>query len=314
MLHKRIPLATPLVIYIEPSGYCNLRCQFCPHGIGNEKMFKKDLMSINLFKKSIDGLSIFPDKIKLLRICGNGEPLMNKNITKMLQYAQEKKIAEKIELVTNGLLLTIDLIKNLPRFLDRIIVSIEGLCAEDYQRISGANINFQSFLDKLAVLYTHKNKCKIHIKIHNKAVSTTYKKTMFFKIFRGFCDEIDIENLVPMWPQFKTFFSKKNKFRWGGNVIKRRVCAQIFKGMQVQANGEVVPCCVDWNRVNMIGDINQNSLFEIWNGEKLKKLQIKHLIGDKSKIEPCKDCSMNDYCEIDNIDLHAKECLKRLKQ
>ena len=97
-------------------------------------------------------------------------------------------------------------------------------------------------------------------------------------------------------------------------VTKRRICAQIFKGIQVQADGEVVPCCVDWERVNVLGNINKNSLFEIWNGERLRKLWIKHLNGNKGKLEPCKDCTMNDYCEVDNIDLHAEECIQRLRR
>ena len=98
---------------------------------------------------------------------------------------------------------------------------------------------------------------------------------------------------------------------WG--PVKHYICPQIFKGVQVQADGEVVPCCVDWKRVNVLGNIKVDSLYEIWNSEKLRRLQIEHLVGNKSKIEPCKDCTMNDYCEVDNIDPYAKECLKRLR-
>lgn len=132
-------------------------------------------------------------------------------------------------------------------------------------------------------------------------------------MFSDQCDEIYIENLVSMWPQFDTAYSI-NEFRFGGGVTKRRVCVQIFKSVQVQANGEVLPCCVDWRRVNVIGNINKNSLFEIWNSEKLRKLQIEHLKGNKSKIQPCKDCTMNDYCDPDNIDQYAEEYIQRLRR
>jgi radical SAM protein with 4Fe4S-binding SPASM domain len=309
-LQKHIPLTTPLVVYIEASGYCNLQCAFCPHG-SKEKTFKKDFMSVKLFKKLINDLSAFPDKIKLLRFCGNGDSLMNKDIVKMTQYAKEQKIAQKMEMITNGTLLTTDLIKNLPRFLDRIICSLEGLSADDYQRICNTKINFQNLLNNSAALYACKGKCKIHIKIHNEAVSSESKKTMFFNMFSGLCDEIYIENLVPMWPQFNTAYST-NEFRFGGGATKRQVCPQIFKSVQVQADGEILPCCVDWRRVNVLGNINKNSLFEIWNGEKLRKLQMEHLKGNKSKIQPCKDCTMNDYCEVDNIDSYAEKCMQRL--
>jgi len=305
-LQERIPLATPLVVYIESSGYCNLRCIFCPHGVKGTTL-KKDFMSVNLSKKLIDDLSVFPDKIELLRFCGTGDSLMNKNILEILQYAKEQKVAKRMELITNGILLTDDLIKNLPRFLDRIIISIEGLSSEEYQRITRTNINFQNLLNNLSTLYIHKGRCMIHIKANNEAVLSKSKKKTFFNMFSNYCDEIYIENLVPMWPQLDApyFANFINEFRFGGQVAKRKVCPQIFKSLQVQADGEVLPCCVDWKRVNVLGDINKDSLFKIWNGKKLRKLQIEHLVGNKDKIEPCKDCRMNDYCELDDIDPYA---------
>ncbi|RLA97149.1 MAG: hypothetical protein DRG83_16350 [Deltaproteobacteria bacterium] len=311
ILHEQIPLSTPLVVYVELSGYCNFRCKFCPHGVGDQKKFKKSLMSNKLFRKLIDDLSVFPQKIKLLRICGNGEPLMNKDIIQMLQYPGIRKVVDKVELVTNGTLLNSSLIENLPRFLDRIIISVEGLSAQDYKRISDVTINFKEFLEKIAALYAAKGKCTLHIKIPSEAIKSNKDKEIFFDLFNDRCDEIYIENLVPMWPEYSIKHAKK-EFRWGGQISHRRVCPQIFKSVQVQADGEVVPCCVDWNRVNLIGDITKNSLFEIWNGEKIRALQIQHLMGNKNKIEPCNNCTMNDYCEIDDIDSHSQECLERL--
>ncbi|MFA4989761.1 MAG: radical SAM/SPASM domain-containing protein [Candidatus Omnitrophota bacterium] len=313
-LWEHIPLVTPWVIYIEPSGYCNLKCQFCPCGISREKL-KKDFMPFKIFKKIIDDLSGFPDKVKLLRICGNGEPLMNKDIIPLLEYAQKKEVAEKIEMLTNGILLTNELIDRLPQNLNRIIVSIEGLGPEDYERICGVRIDFASLLGKLDALYARRGNCKIHIKIHHKAVSSEKEKDIFFNLFSHRCNEIYVEKLVPMWPQLDSVHFT-NEFRWleAGAVHKRRVCVQIFKGMQVQANGEVVPCCVDWDRINVLGDVQSDSIPDIWNGARLRHLQMEHLSGNKPKLKPCKDCTMNDYCEFDNIDLHMQECKQRLRE
>jgi len=312
-LQERIPLATPLVIYIETSGYCNLKCVFCPHGIEG-KLLKKDYMSVKLSKKLIDELSVFPNKIKLLRFCGTGDSLMNKDIVEILRYAREQKIAEKIEMITNGILLNDNLIKILPSFLDRIIISIEGLSSKDYQHICKTDIDFQKLVDNIKSLYKNKGKCIMHIKIHNEATSSELKRTTFLNIFSDYCDEIYIEKLVPMWPQLNApyFANFTDEFRFGGQATKRKVCPQIFKSLQVQADGEILPCCVDWKRINVLGNINKDSLFEIWNGERLRKLQIGHLIGDKDKIEPCKDCRMNDYCELDNIDSYRDELYQHI--
>jgi cyclic pyranopterin phosphate synthase len=97
-LCKYIPLKTPFVIYIEPSGYCNLRCVFCPQ-TSKEKGMVRDMMTLKLWKKAIDDLLEFPEKIKLLRVCGNGEPLTNPHLVKMLHYANLSPKIERIELI-----------------------------------------------------------------------------------------------------------------------------------------------------------------------------------------------------------------------
>lgn len=310
LLHEAVPLATPLVLYVEPSGYCNLSCAFCPQGAATVGL-KKTMMSSDLFTKMIDDLADFPDRVKLLRVCGNGDPLTNRHIAEMVEYASNRDVAEKIELITNALLLTPELICCLPRYLTRLVCSIEGLSADDYLRICNTRVDFEKFLETLDALYAARGTCTIHIKIHHEAVSSQVAEERFFALFQDKCNEIFIEKLVPMWPQLTTAFSSQ-EFRWGDtSVTKRQVCAQIFKGIQVQADGEVVPCCVDWSRVNVIGNLYDTSLVEIWRGERLNKLQIEHLSGNKAMLEPCKDCSMNDFCEVDDLDDHANECLKR---
>ncbi|MFH1292380.1 MAG: radical SAM/SPASM domain-containing protein [bacterium] len=312
-LGENIPLATPLVVYVEPSGFCNLKCVFCPHGTDSDGL-KKDIMSFQTFKKMVDDLSEFEDKISLLRVCGNGDPLMSREIIEMMKYAKESGSIRRIELITNGLLLNTNLIENLPQFLDRIVISIEGLSPEDYLKICSVKMDFQKSLGNLKELYKKRKDCLMHIKIHNEAVKSEDKKEAFFRVFSNYCDEIYIENLVPLWPQLNTSHST-SKFRWGGGrTTRRQICAQIFKSVQVQADGEVVPCCVDWKRINVIGNIKEESLLEIWKGEKLRKLQIRHLSGDKIKTEPCKDCTTNDYSEVDNIDLFAEQCIQKINE
>lgn len=300
----------PLVVYVELSGYCNLKCNFCPHS--SEKQFKKGIMGWEMFKKMTDDLLAFPEKIKLLRICGNGEPLLNKDIIRMLSYSRSKGVADKIELVTNGLLLNDDLITRLPKYLDRIIISIEGLSGDDYWRISNVKVDFEKLISNITKLYENRCKTVIHIKINSEAITSDKSRGDFFSLFGDYCDEIYIENLVDLWPQINTAYGT-GRCRWGGDAIKHAVCVQIFKGLQVQSDGEVVPCCVDWLRVNIIGDIRDNTLSEIWRGEKLRKLQTQHLLGNKPALQPCKNCAMNDYCDSDNIDQYAAECLRRLQ-
>jgi radical SAM protein with 4Fe4S-binding SPASM domain len=311
-LHDVVPLKTPFVVYVEPSGACNLKCGFCPVGIDPAPL-KKNVMAFSLFTKMVDDIAAFPSKIKLLRVCGNGEPLVNKDIVRMLAYARERNIAERIEMISNGLLLTDRLIAELPQHLDRIIISIEGLSAAEYLSTCRTTVDFSRFADTLRALYKARGTCVVHLKIHHEAVRTDEALAAFKALVQDCSDEYYVEKLVPMWPELDSpHFTKE--FRWEETAVTpRAVCVQIFKGLQVQADGEVVPCCVDWKRVNVLGDIRHQSVSEIWNGERIRHLQRRHLSGLKPQLEPCRSCTMNDYCDYDNLDDHAAECLERIR-
>ena len=118
-----------------------------------------------------------------------------------------------------------------------------------------------------------------------------------------------------MWPEIQAEQSNMGLdagYRFGGNIVKRDVCVQIFKSMLINANGEVVPCCVDFKRVNIVGDVNDEALPEVWSGKRMRDLQIGHLSGKKNQLRPCSECTMNDYGDPDNIDMYVNDILKRI--
>ena len=63
-------------------------------------------MKFDLYKKCIDELALFGDQLKVLRFVGMGEPLLHKNIAEMVAYAVSRNVALRVELLTNGSLLT----------------------------------------------------------------------------------------------------------------------------------------------------------------------------------------------------------------
>lgn len=306
-LKEKIPLTTPYVVYIEPSGYCNFKCKFCHQYEQEEKMKElASLMAFSTIEKLVADLKKFDDKVKLIRICGQGEPLVNKKLGKYIKYLRESDVTEKIELITNGSLLKGKIIEDISKYVTRVVVSVEALDGEGYQELVGSEIKFSNIVDNVTKMYNNKGACTVHVKIPSISVESEEEKETFFETFKNISDEMNIEHIVPLWPEMN--ISSKlvpllgKKSRWDKDFQERQVCVQIFKGIQVCANGDVVPCCVDWERVNLLGNINATALDEIWIGHLLKDLQNEHLKGNKEKIRPCAGCTMNDYSEPDNID------------
>ena len=74
----------------------------------------------------------------MLKISGFGEPLINPNIVEIVKYIHEKNCSNRVALFTNGSLLTPELSRNLVKYLNHIVVSVNGINAEQIFRFTHA--------------------------------------------------------------------------------------------------------------------------------------------------------------------------------
>lgn len=113
-LQDVLPLKTPYSVFIDVCNACNFKCKFCAAQYAVERRgYGAQMMSFELFKKIIDGIEGFGERLRILRLYGNGEPLLNKDFPEMVSYAKDKKISNWIETVTNGSMLSPDLNRKL---------------------------------------------------------------------------------------------------------------------------------------------------------------------------------------------------------
>jgi radical SAM protein with 4Fe4S-binding SPASM domain len=73
-----------------------------------------------------------------------------------------------------------------------------------------------------------------------------------------------------------------------GNCHK--ACFDPWSNVIIRVDGTVVPCCTDFNGELTLGNINENTLEEIWNGEPAQSLRRAHLTGVNLP-EICRQCS-----------------------
>ena len=118
-LSKVLPLETPYAVAIDPCNACNFHCNFCAaQSDESHSILKRCIMDFTLYKKIIDDLCNMSERLKILRLNGNGEPLLNSNFCEMVKYAKNKNVANYIETITNGSKLTHKLNMDLADFND----------------------------------------------------------------------------------------------------------------------------------------------------------------------------------------------------
>jgi radical SAM protein with 4Fe4S-binding SPASM domain len=313
-LGSAVPLNSPLVVYMETTTYCNLECKFCPHYLSPNE-FQKGTMSFELFQKVCINLSRFTPQIKLLRFCGLGDSLFNKDIAKFVEFAVKNKVAQRYEMISNGILLSENNQNILSKYLDRLIISIEGLDNKEYLDFTNRKVDFESLVGKIKSFYNIPNRhARLHVKIHNSSVNSEEKIQKFHDIFSDISDEIYVENLINLWPNLISNLGINSGHRFvEDDPVNQKVCSQIFKSLQINHDGKVMPCCIDWKVENVMGDANHEDIIDIWNGKKIRELQIKHLLGKRTSFLPCSSCTMNELSDIDNIDNKASEILERVR-
>lgn len=297
-----LPLQTPFLIQIFPFYGCNLHCEYCLHSLPLMKrgnISQEKMMSWDLYKKCIDDIGAFPGKVKMLRFAGIGEPLLHKDISRMVQYAVACKVVERVDIVTNGLALNYELTDELVNSgLSMLRISINGLSSEEYLKHTGVSIDFDSFIDQIKYFYLHRGTTKVYIKIIDYLLQKPGNKQKFFEIFNNMCDEIAIECLTPSVQDFNmdknVRTNELSKTQGNTPIIETNICPQPFYMMQINPDGMIVPCC-SMEYPDYIGNASEMSVVDIWNSKKFNVFRFNMLSGVEQVNNVCKKCSLYQY-------------------
>jgi len=298
-LVEHVPLSTPFAITLAPSTACIFKCCYCPHSIPGTPFVKKNMMW-DTFTKIVEQIQEFDTKLKAIHIQGMGEPLINKDLPKMIAYIKERDIADQLNLITNGALLTKQYSLNLiASGLDTIKISLQGLTAEKYYETSRYRINMQKLIDDIAFLYKNKKKCQIYVKVADISLDEGDKEK-FFKTFTPISDRANLEYIRPMYDGIN--YEERNIVKTPGvNIYAQyhpsfEVCSMGFFMMYINSMGDVYPCC-NYRDPAGWGNIHSKTLRNIWNSDTRKdflKMMVRKERYHQDKYPICTTCYMPD--------------------
>jgi len=317
-----LPLDTPYVMQIFPVYACNFKCDYCIFSIdASQRGFISDqpIMDFKLYTKCVDDMTRFPNKIKVLRFVGIGEPLLHKRIADMVAYTARKQVAQTIEILTNAHLLTPPIADALiSAGLNRLVVSVQGTSKEKYRNTSGIDLDFDAFIENLRYFYEHKGQVHMYIKVVDSALDGKEDEKKFYRIFGDICDTIAIEHTVPIHSGIDYARVLKDSeaddqavTQFGLPVSEVKICPQPFFTMQINPDGKVVPC-FSFEYPGIMGDCNRASVTDIWNGKEFQQCRRKMLDGLRYCGEICTHCQIIKYRLFPEDDL--RDDAQRLKQ
>ena len=302
----------PITMDIEPTTGCNFRCTMCQ--VSDENFISKNL-NFEVFKKFIDQNK----QLLKIKLQGMGEPLVNNNFYKMVDYASQSGICS--EITTNGSLLNEKNINFLKKSqLSRITISMDGATKETFENIR-VKSNFNTVVSN-SINLVKQFKRKI-IRPEISAWCTLQKKNFFEaeKIF-DLCSNIGFDKLTYQihltdWGKLE-WREKNNKQQINNddtkilevlNMIKNKSkksnikveifeenllsfekqCSWPWTSTYLSKTGDIVPCCIIGDeKVESFGNINDQNFSQIWNSTKYMKFR--NEIKNNQIPEYCKNC------------------------
>jgi MoaA/NifB/PqqE/SkfB family radical SAM enzyme len=131
--HRKKVSGTPIVMFLEVSNVCNIRCQMCATTF--DPRFQKGTGYTGLMDISVlDCLQPILPKLWRAYLMGNGEPLLNPHFLDFAQRLKHHKV--EIQFNTNGMLLTPEISEELVAMgTDAIAISMDGADADTFNTI-----------------------------------------------------------------------------------------------------------------------------------------------------------------------------------
>jgi hypothetical protein len=207
------------------------------------------------------------------------EALLDKRLPRIIEYIKQDPTA-RTELNTNGNLLDTRRVEELiDAGIDLVRFSIDAFSAETYAKCR-VGLDYRKVVDNINRFI------EIAAKNHHSSVTEVRMIDMDINKHeqRAFLDywneRADRALIVPLynWP-------------WEDDVeVVLKPCIKMREEMFFYTDGRAVLCCWDIAGRAVIGDVTEQSVLDIWNGEVRKRYASLLARGERTKIDLCSRC------------------------
>jgi len=271
----------PLHLDVEPTNVCNLRCPFCAT---THNKYKQGFMKESVWKKILDEAG--KNELYSLKFTFRGEPLLHKDLTRMVKYAKDAGIMD-IYFNTNAVRLDDDTIRNLiDAGLDRISISFEGFEKYLYEKYRvGANFEtVVSNVERLKELKEELGTSKPLVRIQTVLIPELRGREKEYAAFWGpRSDEVAYLDMKE---------EENNPDHTG--IIHEWACPQLFQRLTITWEGVILPCVHDIYEWMSLGTIPKTNLKEAWNSLVERDYRTTHQKGKAHEIPACDRCPLRD--------------------
>jgi len=256
-----------VVIECETTNICNATCLFCPH----HKFKKFGTMTDELYEKIVYQASKLPNLQTFIPML-IGEPLCDKKFIERLKFARERLPGVTLEFYTNGSLLTRKICNELGTITNlRISLSLNAMTPETRKRMMGLDdfgdvMKSLQYMEEAGLLFRP-------TMVNHPAISPEEIKAFAEK--------------GGMVIQYQSWCGEQYPYKRLG----RTSCGRAMRYMTIFYTGEVSLCCFSSLGTVRFGNLNNQTIEEVWKGDKKREYINLHKQGRGAELPLCCNCT-----------------------
>ena len=279
ILHKQFPdLTYPISVEMTLTNACNMNCIYCSDAMLRKRQGVKEQISFEEFKHLLDDLA--KGGTKGVVIEGGGEPTLYSHFTEIVDYACSAGLA--VGLITNGSNRIHK--KTLSKF-EWIRVSLDASTPDEYKKLKGVNF-YEQVIDNIAYYAKYCPTVGVGYVVTSQNISQIEPLVMRLRELKVAYIQlrpvVDCDELYPYGVDLsylKVYQTNSFGVQVDGMIDNATSgnhglpCYASSITSVISGDGSVYICgrlnIYDW--LKPIGNIKENSYYEIWNSEERKK-------------------------------------------
>jgi sulfatase maturation enzyme AslB (radical SAM superfamily) len=285
-------------IRVETSTKCSFHCLMCPR-----ETFQRPRVNMPdaLFEKIVATTLEEAPNINTLTFSGFGEFSMDPDWrSKMVLAAKSFPV---INILTNLSRFSDDDLEFLLQHVSSIRISLYGLTKETYKKVHRSrNGNpFETIIKQIEWLCDHRKPDQEVILNYLILDENKHETQDWIKFWENKATRIEV------WRPHNWVDGKQYRHQCTHLLP---TCGRPFHGpIQVQVDGTVNVCCFDFNGKMVVGDLNHQTLEEIYGGDEMKRIRDLHAAGKTDELELCRVCDQRMCNECKAAFMHYSSAM-----
>lgn len=291
----------PQLIQLQTINACQAACRMCPYPLFKDA-FPRGRMDDALYDRIVAEIAEHPEVQTFIPMLQN-EPFLDKRIFDMIaRFRTATGGRVMTELVTNGAFLTEENIDRIRECrLDLLDISLDALHRETYEkirigldfdaimagveRVVNADLPDTHIFVRLVRMRDNASEAKAFARHWRRKGVSVFTYTANNRV--GALEKFDAELRIPeeRIPLLEKLGRRAFRAYMGH-------CPVPFGSSYILHNGDVLLCTHDWGRKEVLGNLRDHTIAELWNGERMREIRSAVSRREYAGLPACRDCSL----------------------